>query len=189
MLCASFSKKTFCRGSLPFLAHFGSFWLIIAILNALNTLKNGKNGSFFEIHHFFWKQNRFLEKKNLGFFFFLEFFFLALLGTARHCPALPAAMFGRHCQPPFLVRHCYLRRFNMREGGRTVGTGIVTQGQCVVELWRKKKQKWRRELNPVLTITEAPARRIGVYTENAITSSIWIFTGNVTPCFHLELIL
>ena len=29
------------------LAHFGSFWLIIAILNALNTLKNGKNGSFF----------------------------------------------------------------------------------------------------------------------------------------------
>ena len=26
----------------------------------------------------------------------------------------------------------------------------------------------------------------GVYTENAITSSILIFTGNVTPCFHLE---
>ena len=58
-----FEKKKFCRGSLPFLSHFGSFWLIIAILNALNTLKNGKNGSFFEIHHVFWKQNRFLEKK------------------------------------------------------------------------------------------------------------------------------
>ena len=42
------------------LAHFASFWLI---LNALNTLKNGKNGSFFEIHHFFWKKNCFLEKK------------------------------------------------------------------------------------------------------------------------------
>ena len=97
--------------------------------------------------------------------FFWDFFFFfgtarhcpALPGTARHCPALPAAMFGRHCQPPFLVRHCYLRRFNIREGGRTVATGIVTQGQCVVELWRKKKQKWRRELNPGLTITEASA--------------------------------
>ena len=74
----------------------------------------------------------------LGIFFFGIFFFF---GTARHCPALPAAMFGRHCQPPFLVRHCYLRRFNMREGGRTVGTEIVTQGQCAVDLWTKKKQK------------------------------------------------
>ena len=57
-----FEKKILQRFT-TILAHFGSFWLIIAILNALNTLKNGKNGSFFEIHHVFWKQNRFLDKK------------------------------------------------------------------------------------------------------------------------------
>jgi len=102
-----FEKKKFCRGSLPFLAHFGSFWLIIAILNALNTLKNGKNGSFFEIHHFFWKQNRFL-----GFFFFWVQF------------------------PP--------RPF---------------------------------------------PSRIGVYTENAITSSIFIFTLTNTLSFNQNFIL
>ena len=51
--------------------------LVNGVLNALNTLKNVKNGSFFEIHHFFWKQNRFLEKKLffLIFFFFWDFFF------------------------------------------------------------------------------------------------------------------
>ena len=133
----------------------------------------------------FWKKNFFFE----NFFFFWDFFFFEIffffVGTARHCPALPAAMFGRHCQPPFLVRHCYLRRFNIREGGRTVATGIVTQGQCVVELWRKKKQKWRRDLNPV-PFHNGGVRpsRIGVYTEKVVTSSILIFTGNVTPCLY-----
>ena len=79
------------------------------------------------------KWSQFFVVLRFGFGLFLGFFF-------RHCPALPAAMFGRHCQPPFLVRHWYLRRFNIREGGRTVATGIVTQGQCVVELWRKKNK-------------------------------------------------
>ena len=117
-----------------------SFWLIIAILNALNTLKNDKNGSFFEIHHFFRKQNRFLENNIFWGFCFFFGIYIYFFWHARHCPALPAAMFGRHCQPPFLVRYCYLRRFNIREGGRTVANGIVTQGQCVVELWRKKNK-------------------------------------------------
>ena len=44
--------------------------LVNGVLNALTALKNGKNGSFFAIHHFFWKQNRFL-----GFFFFFGIFF------------------------------------------------------------------------------------------------------------------
>ena len=76
------------------LAHFGSLSLI---LNALNTLKNGKNGSFFEIHHFFWKQNRFLKKSKFWYFFFFGIFVfcLALPGTAsRHvCPALLSPTF------------------------------------------------------------------------------------------------
>ena len=68
-----------------------SFWLIIAILNALNTLKNDKNGSFFEIHHFFRKQNRFLEKTFfLGFFFFWVFFFVNFLDFPG--PPTPAAL-------------------------------------------------------------------------------------------------
>ena len=40
-----FFEKKILQGFPTIFAHFGSFWLIIAILNALNTLKNGKNGS------------------------------------------------------------------------------------------------------------------------------------------------
>ena len=193
MPCASFSKKNFLQG---FPTIFVSFWLILAHYRYIKCLKNGKNGSLFWNPSFFLETKSFFGKKLffwdfldfLGFFFFfLNFFFF--FGTARHCPALPAAMFGRHCQPPFLVRHWYLRRFNIREGGRTVATGIVTQGQCVVELWKKKKQKWRGELNPGPSITEASAPRIGVYTEIAITSSIFICTRAITPSSQPNLIL
>ena len=106
----------------------------------------------------FWKKNFFFEKKCfLGFFFW-------------HCPALPAAMFGRHCQPPFLVRHCYLRRFNMREGGRTVGTGIVTQGQCVVDLWTTKK-KQKSTLTPPFPVLRLSHFNTLPNTETALATS------------------